>query len=78
MIECLCVQRHVPLPVSYKHVKVGGEVVHLCPTTYANVMELLTEFKVRGTLPPGSVTKHYSKYVRELCLKLWKERQMGI
>jgi hypothetical protein len=75
MIECQCVQKHVPLPANYKQLKVKGEVVSLCPTTYENVMDLLTAFKVHATIPPGHVTKHYSKYVREICFSLWKERQ---
>ena len=73
MIECSCVDRHVPLPMTTKTLQVGGDVVHLCPTTYYNVMDLMLEFKIRAGLPPGSVTKHYSKFVREICLRLWKE-----
>lgn len=75
MIECQCVERHVPLPMSYKQVKVGEDIVQLCPTTYANVRSLLTEFVIRDTVPPGRITKHYSKYVRELCFSIWKEGQ---
>jgi hypothetical protein len=75
MIECVCVQRHVPLPTSYKKIKVQGELVHLCPTTFANLMDLLTAFKVYATIPPGWFTKHYSKYVRELALNMWKENE---
>lgn len=74
-VECVCCERHVPLPMTYERLRVGGAVVILCPTTYANVMELLTEFKVRDSVPPGRVTKHYSKFVREICLALWKESQ---
>lgn len=72
--ECVCVQRHVPLPMALKSLQVGEDVLYLCPTTYANVMDLLTEFRIRDTLPPGRITKHYSKYVREICLRLWKDR----
>jgi len=76
MIECQCVERHVPLPLSYRQVEVQGEVVQLCPTTYSNVRNLLTEFIKRDSIPPGRITKHYSKYVRELCLNMWKETKM--
>lgn len=73
MIQCECVERHVPLPMTYKQVKVEDEVIQLCPTTYANVRELLTEFILRDSLPPGRITKHYSKYVRELCFRIWRD-----
>lgn len=72
MNECVCVQRHVPLPMTLKSLQVGDDVVYLCPTTFSNVQDLLTAFKVHGTIPPGRVTKHYSKYVREICLMIWK------
>lgn len=75
MIECKCVQRHVPLPMDLHMIKVGEEIIPVCPTTYVNVRKLLTEFVIRDTIPPGRITKHYSKYVRELCFRLWKERQ---
>lgn len=73
MIECLCVEKHVPLPVTLKSLKVGGETLALCPTTWYNIMELMTVFKEYDTVPPGRITKHYSKYVREICLRLWQE-----
>lgn len=73
MIECQCVQRHVPLPRNYYKARVNGETVLLCPTTYANVRELLVEFKIRDSIPPGRITKHYSRYVRGICLDMWKE-----
>lgn len=75
MILCQCSKKHVPLPMSYKYIVVDREVVPLCATTYYNVRELLTSFEVYATLPPGSVTKHYSKFVRELCFRIWKESQ---
>lgn len=71
--SCECVERHVPLPVTLRTLQVGPDVVYLCPTTYYNIRDLLTEFEVRSTVPPGSVTKHYSKFVREIVLALWKE-----
>ena len=72
-VKCECTARHVPLPMTYRYLRMGGEAVVLCPTTFENVMDLLTHFKTHGTLPPGSVTKHYSKYVRDVALRLWKE-----
>lgn len=73
MIGCTCVEKHVPLPVTYKSLRVRGQALTICPTSWYNVMELMTEFKVHEGPPPGRVTKHYSKYVREICLELWKE-----
>jgi len=75
MNECQCVQRHVPLPTRLYNIKIGNDKIHLCPTTYSNVRDLLTSFQVHGTVPPGRITKHYSKYVREICFRIWKERQ---
>jgi hypothetical protein len=72
-VQCGCARRHVPLPMTYFTVKVNGETHLLCPTTYANLKELLTEFKIREGLPPGRVTKHYSRFVRKIALELWKE-----
>lgn len=74
MIHCVCVERHVPLPMTERSLQVGQDVVGLCPTTYYNVMDLLVEFKIVDGLPPGRVTKHYSKYVREICLRIWKDQ----
>jgi len=73
--DCKCVERHVPLPTHYRSLQVGGEVVSLCPTTYENIRDLLMSFQVHDTVPPGKITKHYSKFVREICLRLWKESQ---
>lgn len=74
VVRCACVEKHVPLPVTYKSLSVAGAGLTVCPTTWYNVMELLTEFRVYDGPPPGRVTKHYSKYVREICLTLWKEQ----
>ena len=73
---CSCVQRHVPLPLTYKQIRRrDGETVVLCPTTYDNVRGLLTGYQMFDGIPPGSTTKHYSRYVRELCLDLWRDDQ---
>lgn len=78
MIDCVCVEKHVPLPLSTHALKVAGSIVALCPTTYENVMELLTAYRKYGTVPPGRVTKHYSRYVREICLSLWQEHESNM
>lgn len=73
MIGCVCVEKHVPLPVTVFRLKVGEETLTVCPTTWYNIEELMVAFKIYNGPPPGRVTKHYSKYVREICLQLWKE-----
>lgn len=68
-IECVCVGKHVPLPVSYCVIIVEGKEVKLCPTTYDNVLHLLTQCK-NGLMPPGDIRKHYSQYVRNLVIRI--------
>lgn len=75
-MECTCVEKHVPLPTTYRYIKIGKDVVCLCPTTFDNVENLMVAFRLTGAMPPGSVTKHYSKYVREICLRIWKENSV--
>lgn len=71
--RCYCVGKHVPLPIVYYKIQIGTEIICLCPTTWYNMNKLLTAYRVYGTVPPGSVRKHYSKYVQELVLELWKD-----
>lgn len=71
---CACVQRHVPLPSRHYIINVGGETVYVCPTTFFNVQDLIAAYNVYGDQPPGSVTKHFSKFVRDLCLALFREK----
>lgn len=72
-MSCECVERHVPLPQKFMTISVNWFEVVVCPTTYYNVMELITEYRLVGRTPPGSLTKHYSKYVRELAAALWDD-----
>lgn len=67
--ECECVGKHVPLPVSYYIIRLADGELTLCPTTYDNVLQLLVLCK-DGKMPPGDVRKHYSRYVRNLVIKL--------
>jgi hypothetical protein len=78
MIQCECVEKHVPLPTTYRYIKIKEETVTMCPTTFDNVEQLVLAFKLYGGPPPGSVTKHYSKFVREICLSIWKEHNSQI
>lgn len=74
---CECVQRHVPLPQHYYMVDTApGTVVCVCPTTFFNVQQLAAQYVAYDGIPPGSVTKHYSKFVRELVLGLYRRNQV--
>lgn len=72
---CQCVQRHVPLPSRQYIINVEDEIVYVCPTTFFNVQDLIAEYQIYGEIPPGSVTKHFSKFVRDLCLALYRENK---
>jgi hypothetical protein len=70
--ECKCVQRHVPLPQHYYMIDVAeGQVECVCPTTFYNVQQLAAQYVAHDGVPPGAVTKHYSKYVRDLVFDLF-------
>lgn len=69
MTECKCCGKHVPLPVSYCVIRAAGKEVTLCPTTYDNVLHLLSQC-VDGKMPAGDIRKHYSRYVRDLVIRI--------
>lgn len=70
---CPCSGKHVPAPMVLATLdRPDGTVVHLCFTAMANVMHLFSEYKGYGGPPPGSVTKHYGKLIRELAREIWK------
>ncbi len=71
--QCRCCGKHVPLPLIYYKLLVGGEIEWLCPTTYHNVSKLLASYRVLDRPPPGSIKKHYSKFVQNLVNELWEE-----
>lgn len=62
MINCECTTKHIPKPVNY--VEIDG--IQLCPTTACNLSALMLEWERHEGEPPGSVTKHYSRFVRAL------------
>lgn len=72
-MSCKCVDRHVPLPQKTMRLVTGGVVYDLCPTTYFNVYDLVAEYRVIGNRPPGSLTKHYSKFTRDLAESIWND-----
>jgi len=68
-MNCECVGKHVPLPVIYYKMEVDGKMITLCPTTYDNIVHLLAQC-VEGKMPSGDIRKHYSRYVRNLVIKI--------
>lgn len=75
--ECKCVQRHVPLPQHYYMITMDEYWVEcVCPTTFFNVQQLTAAYAAHDGIPPGSVTKHYSKYVRDLVLALYRRNAL--
>lgn len=63
---CSCTTKHVPDPRSLCAIDTPDGIVLLCPTGAANLTMLLREYDKVGGVPPGSVTKHYGKYIRDL------------
>jgi hypothetical protein len=61
-VVCACVGKHVPLPATLE--EYNG--MHLCPTTYNNVLEYKKIWDVIGNEPPGSIRKHFSEYVQNI------------
>lgn len=61
-VTCKCVGKHVPLPT--KLIEYNG--IHLCPTTYENVLEYKKMWEVLGVEPPGNIRKHFSEYVQKI------------
>lgn len=60
--SCECSTKHVPKPVEF----IFMEGKWLCPTSACNLRTLLLEWDRYDGEPPGSVTKHYSAFVRAL------------
>lgn len=65
--RCNCCSKHVPLP-HLLH-EVNGEYV--CPTSYTNMLSLLSEYRRHNGRPPGTVRKFYSEFVQRLAEQSW-------
>lgn len=63
---CSCVGKHVPLPHKLITMEVDGEDIHLCPTTYHNLLCLKEEYIRFKGVPPGNIRKHYSEFVQKI------------
>ena len=86
--SCICVLFHNPNPMElHRHhifpLGMGGtgtpdNTVWLCPTSHANVHELLRAWvKYEGT-PPWDIRKKFGPYIRDMAAQgytRWKEAQ---
>lgn len=76
--RCICVRDHNPNPMElHKHhihpLGMGGtdtddNIVWLCPTSLANVHELLRAWVKYEGEPPWSIRQRFSPYIRELAI----------
>lgn len=75
MIEypCECVDRHIPKPVKTIACDAPGGVVWLCPTAEQNLSALLEIYDNRAGEVPGSITKHFGKYIRDLAKQIYQQ-----
>lgn len=75
MIEypCVCVDRHIPKPLITTACETPGGVVWLCPTSADNLRVLLDIYEKRAGNVPGSLTKHFSKYIRDLAKQIHEQ-----
>lgn len=83
--ECGCVSNHNPNPMELNRHHVvpqyaGGSndpsnLVWICPTTHANVHELLRAWEEAGGEPNWDIRKHFSVYARHLAQRGYEERE---
>lgn len=70
-ITCSCTNKHVPSPMKLIEISYDDQTRVICPTFLVNLIDLLEEYDLRSASPPGRVTKHYGKEVRDLAKTLW-------
>lgn len=73
MMDCKCVNRHIPAALETEPCEVADGVVWLCPTSAANLRLLLRIYEKRAGIVPGSMTKHFSKYIRDLAQQIYSK-----
>ena len=71
--RCVCSGKHVPDPRITMELDMRGETVYLCPTSAANLMLLIEEYRRAGGSPDGSTTKHFGPYIRRLAKEIIEE-----
>lgn len=74
MRDCKCVNRHVPTPLRTAERATPRGVVWLCPVADDNLNLLLEIYEKRAGSVPGSMTKHFGKYIRDLAESIYNER----
>jgi hypothetical protein len=82
---CRCVSEHRPkvmelqihhvLPLSHGGAKVPSNEIWLCPTTHANVHEVLRLIERHEGAPPAELLRPYPRYARELAWEGWRRMQ---
>lgn len=83
--SCVCVADHNPNPMELNrhHILPLGEggldepdnVVWLCPTSHANVHELLRAYVKYEGSPPWDIVKHFGVYIRMLAKEGYRRMQ---
>lgn len=69
---CDCVAMHHPKLYQTRHFFVTpDESYWICPTTWANVKELLKEYALAGGEPTAEVQRYFSYFVRSLANRSW-------
>lgn len=72
-MNCRCCSKHVPLPTICYTMTISDRIESVCPTTFFNIEQLLTEYKITDSIPSGRIRKHYSQYVQRICMELWND-----
>jgi len=70
-LTCSCSNKHVPNPMQLIEISYDGQRQVVCPTFLVNLIDLLQTYELLSGPPPGSITKHYGKDIRDLAKSLW-------
>lgn len=69
---CSCSKKHIPNPMRLIEVYYGDRSSVVCPAFFVNLVSLLDLYDLHQGPPPGSLTKHYGKEIRDLALAVWR------
>lgn len=69
--ECTCSKKHIPNPMRSIEILYGDTSSVICPAFFVNLMSLLDEYDLHDGTPPGRITKHYGKDIRDLASVVW-------
>ena len=76
-MNCECVVKHIPLPMVEYQIAIGDDIVALCPTSFFNLKQLVSEYQIDNREPSGAIKKHYSSFIQELAQRMWVDTQPG-